>query len=135
MNTDLHIAAEQWVGLINGELVCHRGIIQFPMRKGWKRGHRMVVLPDYQGIGIGTAFENYTSQYYADNGWNVNVTTTTPALVNSLKRSNKWKLVRAGRSTSTLKDFNKYGTGQNISITSWKSQSNNRITYSFNFIK
>ena len=78
------------------------------MRKGWKRGHRMVVLPDYQGIGIGTAFEEFTSQYYADLGWNVNVTTTTPALVNALKKSNKWVLNRFGRNKSTMADFAKY---------------------------
>ena len=110
------------------------------MRKGWKRGHRMVVLPDYQGIGIGTAFEEFTSQYYADLGWNVNVTTTTPALVNALKKSNKWVLNRFGRNKSTMADFAKYGTGdkeqnKKISESMVKTQSNNRITYSFNFKK
>lgn len=139
MNTNLHKAAEQWVGVMDGKLVCHRGIIQFPMRKGWKRGHRMVVLPDYQGIGIGTAFENYTSQYYFDRGWNVNLTTTTPALVHTLKRSKKWSLVRYGRNKSTMADFAKYGKGdyeknKKISESTVKTQSNNRITYSFNFI-
>jgi GNAT superfamily N-acetyltransferase len=140
LNTELHQAAEQWVGIMNNELVCHRGVIQFPMRKGWKRGHRMVVLPDYQGVGIGTAFEEYTSQYYADLGWNVNVTTTTPALVHTLVRSKKWKLVRADRCKSTMSDFGKYGTGnkqknEKISESLTRTQSNNRVTYSFNFIK
>jgi GNAT superfamily N-acetyltransferase len=140
LNTELHKAAEQWVGMIEGKLVCHRGIIQFPMRKGWKRGHRMVVLPDYQGIGIGTAFEEYTSQHYANKGWMVNVTTTTPALVHTLKRSKKWKLVRFGRNKSSMADFAKYGTGdkeknKKISEQLVKTQSNNRVTYSFNFIK
>ena len=139
LNTNLHPAAEQWIGLINGELVCHRGIIQFPMRKGWKRGHRMVVLPDYQGIGIGTAFENYTSQYYADLGWNVNVTTTTPALVHSLCRSKKWSLVRANRVKTTWANFKKYNTdvgkGSKSMEALAKNSSINRITYSFNFIK
>lgn len=140
MNTGLHLAAEQWVGVINGQLVCHRGVIQFPMRKGWKRGHRMVVLPDYQGIGIGTAFENYTSQYYANKGWNVNVLTTTPSLVNALRNSKKWNLIRFGRNKSSMGDFAKYGTGdkelnKKISESIVKSQSNNRITYSFNFVK
>lgn len=134
LNTELHQAAEQWVGMIGNELVCHRGIIQFPMRKGWKRGHRMVVLPDYQGIGIGTAFENYTSQVYADQGWNVNVTTSTPALVHSLARSPKWNLIRYGRSKSTYEDFNKYGKGiTKMKNTKTAANSQKRITYSFNF--
>lgn len=106
------------------------------MRKGWKRGHRLVVLPDYQGIGIGTAFETFTSQHYADKGWNVNVTTTTPALVNTLKRSKKWKLVRFGRVKNTLaKNMGKYyGDTKRMKDKSLGSSSK-RITYSFNFIK
>lgn len=110
------------------------------MRKGWKRGHRMVVLPDYQGIGIGTAFEEFTSQYYADLGWNVNVTTTTPALVNALRKSKKWVLIRFGRNKSSMSDFVKYGNGdkeknKKIAESITKTQSNKRITYSFNFKK
>ena len=90
MNTDLHQAAEQWVGVINGEMVCHTGMIQFPMRKGWKRVHRLVVLPDYQGIGVGVQFINAVSSQYE--GWNVNLTTTTPALVGALRKSIRWRL-------------------------------------------
>lgn len=138
MNTDLHPAAEQWIGIINGQLVCHRGIIQYPMRKGWKRGHRMVVLPDYQGIGIGTAFEEYTSQYYADKGWEVAVLTTTPALVNALKKSSKWSLIRFGRADPRgIKEFVRhYDKVNEKSINAIaKTTSKNRITYSFVFKK
>ena len=140
MNTSLHPAAEQWVGLINGELACHTGVIQFPMRKGWKRVHRLVVLPDYQGVGIGTIFQDDVVKKYIDDNWNVNCTTTTPALVNSLRGSKKWKLVRSGRSKSSMNDFIKYGTGdldkdKKIAKSIVKAQSNNRVTYSFNYIK
>lgn len=133
----MHPAAEQWVGLIGPELVCHRGIIQFPMRKGWKRGHRMVVLPDYQGIGIGTAFENFTSQIYKDNGYGVNVTTTTPSLVHALIRSPNWELARYGRTKTTWANFQRYGTdvgkgAKNMKALA-KSSSAKRVTYSFNF--
>ena len=121
---------------MNGKLVCHRGVIQFPMRKGWKRGHRMVVLPDYQGIGIGTAFENYTSKHYADLGWNINITTTTPALVHALARDKNWALIRRGRSKSTYEDFKKYGKGiTKMGNTKTAANSQNRITYSFNWKK
>lgn len=121
--------------MVNGKLVCHRGILQFPMRKGWKRGHRMVVLPDYQGIGIGTAFENYTSKYYVDKGWNINITTTTPALVHALCRDENWVLTRFGRVKTTLELFNTHGKGAKINKNSSKSNSTKRITYSFNWKK
>ncbi len=126
------MAAEQWVGIMNGQLVCHRGIIQFPMRKGWKRGHRMVVLPDFQGIGIGTAFENYTSKHYADLGWNINITTTTPALVHALCRDKNWILTRVGRYPRSLNTFHKYYP-EKCNKVKKETESCARITYSFNW--
>jgi GNAT superfamily N-acetyltransferase len=136
----LHQASEQWIGVINGEIVCHTGIIQFPMRKGWKRVHRLVVLPDYQGIGIGVKFINEVSRDYIEKGLNMNLTTTTPALVHALARSQDWLLIRKSRNKSSMADFVKYGTGdkeknKKISKSIVKAQSNNRITYSFNFKK
>lgn len=108
------------------------------MRKGWKRVHRLVVLPDYQGIGIGTKFINEVTKHYIENGFNMNLTTTTPALVNALARDKNWALVRKGRNKSSMSDFVKYGSGDNeknkkIAESMVKNQSNNRITYSFNW--
>jgi len=109
------------------------------MRKGWKRGHRLVVLPDYQGIGIGSLFHNYCANVICNEGFEVNSTTTTPALVNSMRRDVKWRLVRFGRSKSKMTDFIKYGSGdskKNKQVAKISNtQSNNRVTYSFVFKK
>ena len=104
------------------------------MRKGWKRIHRLVVLPDYQGVGIGTKFQDMVAEKYSKGGWNVNCTTTTPALVGSLRRSKKWSLVRFGRVKNTLdKNLKKYYNTKPKGFEATKSD--NRITYSFNFVK
>ena len=102
------------------------------MRKGWKRVHRLVVLPDYQGIGIGVRFINEVVKHYIENGFKMNLTTTTPALVHALARDDGWALVRQSRMKSGLDKFmkshptrGKYTTGASV----------NRITYSFNFKK
>lgn len=103
------------------------------MRKGWKRVHRLVVLPDYQGIGIGTKFINEVTKHYIESGFNMNLTTTTPALVHALARDKNWALVRKGRVKNTLqKNFVKYYSkdkGKEV------GNSDNRITYSFNWKK
>lgn len=131
MNTDLHTSAHQYVGVLNGELVAHTGVIHFPMKKGWKRVHRLVVLPDYQGIGIGTAFINAIAELYTNNGYTFNLTTTTPSLVHALRRSNYWRLIRYGRAKETMERFTKrYGLKNNHFK---NSESNRRITYSFNY--
>lgn len=127
LNTDLHPAAEQYVGVVNGELVAHTGIIQFPMRKGKKRVHRLVVLPDYQGIGIGTRFINAVAEMVTNRGYEVNLTTTTPALVNSLVKSKNWTLARYGRDKGGMKGYSRYKNLGHLQ----KAASSQRVTYSF----
>ena len=97
LNTSLHPSAAQYVGIINGEsLVCHTGVIQAAMQKGTKRVHRLVTLPTYQGLGIGTRFIKFVAEIYAKEGLKFNLITTTPALRYALERDAKWKLKRAG---------------------------------------
>ena len=122
----MHTAAQQYVAVMNGEIVAHTGIIYFPMQKGKKRVHRLVVLPDYQGIGIGTAFINAIAKIVEAEGFELNLTTTTPALVGALKRDAEWVLARYGRTKGMgwvdAKNPQKQLAG---------ASSEKRITYSF----
>ena len=131
LNTDLHTAAQQYVGVLNGEVVCHTGIIFFPMQKGKKRVHRLVVLPDYQGIGIGTRFIKEVAKIVNAEGYELNLTTTTPALVGALKNDPEWVLARYGRS-SDMKGYARYVDNGRQSLKHLgNASSSNRITYSF----
>ena len=127
LNTDLHIAARQFVGVVGDEIVAHTGVIYFPMRKGWKRIHRFVVLPDYQGIGIGVAFIEKVSDLMNDEGFEVNLTTTTPALVKALTKNPNWRLSRFGRTTGSYGSI--FPKDKNLD----NASSKNRVTYSFNY--
>ena len=103
-----------------------------PMSKNDKRLHRSVVLPDYQGIGIGMNFKNAICDYLRHTGhqgliWSM---TTTPAQFHAQIKSPKWKLVRYGR--AKLNQFGKNATYGFRSME--KSTSRNRITYSFIYI-
>ena len=118
--------------MVNGELVAHIGFIHFPLRKGWKRAHRLVVLPDYQGIGIGTAFQNAVAQDIFEQGFNVNCTTTTPSLFNAMQRDKDWALVRFGRVTGSMEQSYRKLYGRSLGME--ESKSSNRVTYSFNYL-
>lgn len=98
------------------------------MRKGWKRVHRLVVLPDYQGIGIGTKFITAIAEIYNKQGFVFNLTTTTPALVGALCKNKNWYLKRYGREKTDAGAYRRYGE-QYAHLN--KSRSNHRITYSF----
>ena len=107
--------------------MAHTGVIQMPMKKGQKRIHRFVVLPDYQGIGIGTAFITRVGQIITAKGYELNLTTTTPSLVPALAKHKNWILARYGRSQGRMQ-FDVYGK----QYTHLRNTiSNNRVTYSF----
>ena len=73
------------------------GVIQAPFKKGYKQGHRLVVLPDYQGIGIGSAFATFIAEHYKQQGYIMKAITTTPAIRFALDKSKKWLLTRSGK--------------------------------------
>lgn len=121
----------QFIGVINGEIVCHTGVIPTPMQKNSRRLHRSVVLPDYQGIGIGMNFKNAVCDYIRHEGfegiiWSV---TTTPAQFHAQIKSPKWKLVRYGRATR-----NKCAMYKDMLDRMIACSSRNRVTYSFVYI-
>ncbi len=99
LDTALNNAAHQYVGLINGRPVAFIGVFHFPhpKHKNMKKVHRLVVLPDYQGIGIGGRLLDYVGEKYVKDGFKFTITTSTPALLHALKKNPKWRLMRAGR--------------------------------------
>lgn len=132
LNTTLHPAATQYVGILNGEiLACHTGVIQAAMKKGTKRVHRFVVLPDFQGIGIGLKFINFIAGQYIKQGLKFNLITTTPAIRCALERSDKWRLRRSGNVTPPGKSKLMAERYEHLK----KSFSCSRVTYSFDFIE
>jgi GNAT superfamily N-acetyltransferase len=60
-----------------------------------------VVLPDYQGVGIGMAFLNAVAASYAARGDRMDLITTTPQLTRALARNPHWALTREGRVENT----------------------------------
>ena len=96
----------------------------------------MVVLPDYQGIGLGTKFINEICREYIKNGMNVNLTTTTPALIHGLARDRNWALIRASRAMSGKSGGLQKFMQNHAKGNKWtRAASENRITYSFNWKK
>lgn len=59
---------------------------------GMKRIHRVVCLPDYQGIGIGSALQSYTSSIVKALGFRPRITSSHPAVINALNASREWRM-------------------------------------------
>ena len=62
-----------------------------------RREHRTVVLPDYQGVGIGNALSALVASLWKGLGCRAVSTTTHPALIRARLRSPLWRLRPLGR--------------------------------------
>lgn len=96
-----------------------------PIKRNCWVEHRTVVYPDFQGVGIGTAFTNAVAQMFADEGKTFISTTSNPAMIFARSHSDKWKTTRIGRASRGS------GKMQNRNIKG--STSANRITVSFEY--
>lgn len=96
MNHEHNTAAHKYIAEINGDVVAWCSVLHFPHAhiKNMKRIHRLVVKPDYQGIGIGNAFLNEIASRYKKEDFRVTITTSSPALIFSLKNSKRWAMTR-----------------------------------------
>ena len=59
-----------------------------------KRVSRLVILPDYQGIGLGTKFLNVIAEYYKSKGYDFTIVTSAKNMIHALRKSPKWIMTR-----------------------------------------
>ena len=92
------VAATNYVGVIDGELVAH---IAFGTRPGLKeaRACRMVIMPEWQGAGVGMRFLNAVCDMWlrGENRYSKPMPTmfhtSHPGLCAALRRDQKWRQV------------------------------------------
>jgi ABC-type lipoprotein export system ATPase subunit len=89
-------SSHKYIAEINGECVAWCSILHFPhpFIKNMKKVHRLVVKPDYQGIGLGIKFLDYIADKYKKNKFRFTIVTSQPALVFALIKNNKWAMTR-----------------------------------------
>lgn len=94
------IAAEYFVGTVNGELACHLAVCPWFQLNGY-RATRLVTMPEWQGAGVGTRFLNAVAEYHLQGNGRKNKQlptyfhTSHPQLCETLRRSEKWVQVSA----------------------------------------
>ena len=91
-------AANVYICYINDQIAGFISVIPQPGTvKNLSRIHRLVVLPDYQGIGIGIRMLNDVAQLYKDAGKKISIVTSAPSLLNALNRNDKWRCNQFGK--------------------------------------
>lgn len=98
-----------------------------PINKKIKRVTRLVILPDYQGIGLGTKFLDFIADFYAKQGFDFRIVTSAKNLIYALNRNKKWVLKRYEKG--------KMPTAETANQTLKRNVRTNVKTASFLFVK
>lgn len=99
LNTDLATAAHSY-GLYDEEkLIGFCSILHFPhpTNPKIKHIHRLVIHPDYQGIGLGKKLLNFVSEMWAKQGYDVSIITSAKNLMLGLKNDSHWGCTHYGK--------------------------------------
>ena len=62
------------------------------INKKIKRVSRLVILPDYQGIGLGKKFLYEIAKFYHEKGFDFSIKTSAKNLIFALKKDKNWIL-------------------------------------------
>jgi ABC-type polar amino acid transport system ATPase subunit len=96
LDGNVNHCSRSFVATLDGVPVAYVAAIPFPhphISNMW-RGHRTVVLPDYQGIGIGNRLSDEMGQYFIDQGKRYTSVTSHPAMIHHRMNSDLWIMTR-----------------------------------------
>ena len=96
MNGELPHAAICYGVYDDEKIIAFMAVIHQPhnVNKKIKRVCRLVVLPDYQGVGIATRFLKIIAEHYTKQGYDFSIVTSAKNLIYALNKSNDWLLQR-----------------------------------------
>lgn len=102
LSHDIANSARVFLGYVTVEdeperLACFMGLMPMAGHKGWWRAHRLVVLPDLQGLGLGNKFqEAIAERLWVAERKRYRITTSAPGLVHyARRRPDIWRMSMA----------------------------------------
>lgn len=119
LSSNLTPGARCWLASYRGSLVGFASSISFPgghLSNAW-REHRTVILPDFQGMGLGPKLSNYIAALHVESGAAYYSKTSHPAFGEYRNKSHLWRSVYAGRKDAPgYKDnhVNKYHSAEQL---------------------
>lgn len=147
LSADLNLSADCYLASWNDLPVAFGSILAMPGRFGKNDSrlcvseHRIVVLPDFQGMGIGNRFSEYLGELYTAQGYRYFGKTANPRMGEHRERSDKWRATSSNLKSIKSKDEidieklkkSVRPTGRNCSIESTLNTMT-RLCYSHEYI-
>ncbi len=127
LNGQLGAGVRCYTAIYNEKPVAFMAVACIRMKAKYYRVSRLVVLPDYQGIGVGKRLLNFMAELYtSQTKVPFYILTSNPQIIRG--NMNNWKITRFGHASKT-----KENTRINSEIKS--SLSRKRITVSLQYIQ
>jgi GNAT superfamily N-acetyltransferase len=118
--------ARCYAAVYHGKPIAFIAVVYVRMRANYYRVSRLVVLPDYQGIGVGKRLLNFVAELYASQTHiPFYILTSNPQIVHGTMKN--WKTVRFGHAS-------KGQSNTRINNELLNSLSRKRITVSLKYI-
>lgn len=94
LSADLHPSAKCFAAWCDGVPVAFTSHLHFPHAKvrDIKMAHRIVVLPDWQGLGVAGRLSEWVGEHLAVQGYRYRITTSHPGFIHYLAKSPRWRL-------------------------------------------
>ena len=91
--------AQCWGGFLGDRCVAFNAVRHFahPRIKNAKMGHRLVVLPEFQGLGIGGRLDDIIGQLLYEQGYRYRNCIAHPAMIRYYATSPRWRLSTGAR--------------------------------------
>lgn len=93
LSASLHGGAQCFAAYVDGRPVAFTSYLYFPHphTKTIRMGHRLVVLPDWQGLGIAGRLDDWLGQYLYDQGLRYRNVVAHPAMIKFYAGSPRWR--------------------------------------------
>jgi len=97
LSASLASTAKCYVATWNDQPVAFIAVVPQPHNRVFnlRREHRVVVLPDYQGLGIGNRLSEFIARHYVAAGYRYTSVTSHPSMIKHRQRSQHWQCLRA----------------------------------------
>jgi len=93
LDGNINKASRCYIGVWDDTVIAFGAAITMPsgtLKNAW-RGHRTVLLPDFQGMGIGVRFSNAIAQIHLEEGHRYFSRTSHPRMGEYRNNSTEWK--------------------------------------------
>lgn len=124
-------SARCYVAILNNKIVAMTSVLAYPsgtVKNAW-REHRAVVLPEFQGLGIGSKLSDFIAQVYINEGGRFFSKTSHPAFGEYRNKSALWK--PTSKNGKARKD---YSADRKTKEDGHKMMHAHRICYSHEYI-